>query len=554
MRFRPSLRAGGGCGQVRAVPLLCGVAVVSLVVPFASADAQTVERVDAEAVHYQPPVDGLIDDPFRPPPQPWMAGNRGIDYATAPGTPVRAAADGEVVFAGAVGGSLHVTVSHADGHRSSYAFLATVSVASGAPVVAGQVLGTTAGRFHFGIRDAQGTYLNPLAFVGAPAARLVPGGDDGAVAAAGDELTGLLRQFLLDGLGAAGGDVVPDLGAVLAALGHYGQALGAGGNSRAALAALVASVGEQGPCTDPATAVPSPPGRRIMVLVAGFGSSSGPMGVDAVDASSLGYAPDDVLRLSYRGGRTPPPTGTSGTGALRGLRVSDYSARDALGDLPTAAQHLVDLLADVAAAAPGVPIDVVAHSQGGVVARLALAGAGEERNLAAEVANLVTLGSPHHGADLATAGAALAGTWRGAAAFGLAEAAGLPVSGSSSAMAQLSETSAVSASPGGAGGGTTLPPGVRFTSVAARGDLVVPMPRTQAPGAATATVSLVGISAHDDLPGAPATTREIGLAVAGLPPTCRSRADSIADVVVGHSVAGAQDSLGAALLGLSLVP
>ncbi|MEZ5138666.1 MAG: hypothetical protein R2711_07815 [Acidimicrobiales bacterium] len=29
---------------------------------------------------YRPPTDGAVLDPFRPPPQPWLAGNRGIEY------------------------------------------------------------------------------------------------------------------------------------------------------------------------------------------------------------------------------------------------------------------------------------------------------------------------------------------------------------------------------------------------------------------------------------------------------------------------------------------
>src|SRR5205085_1070721 len=64
---------------------------------------------------YRPPVDASVVDPFRPPPQPWAAGNRGLDYATRPGQEVRAAADGEVVFAGAVADSLHVVLLHPDG-------------------------------------------------------------------------------------------------------------------------------------------------------------------------------------------------------------------------------------------------------------------------------------------------------------------------------------------------------------------------------------------------------------------------------------------------------
>jgi len=68
---------------------------------------------------YQPPVAAPVADPFRPPASPYGAGNRGIDYATAPNTEVKAAANGEVVFAGQVGGTLHVVVLNGDGIRTS---------------------------------------------------------------------------------------------------------------------------------------------------------------------------------------------------------------------------------------------------------------------------------------------------------------------------------------------------------------------------------------------------------------------------------------------------
>src|SRR5690606_15805213 len=112
-----------------------------------------------------------------------------------------------------------------------------------------------------------------------------------------------------------------------------------------------------------------PPERRILVLVGGFGSTSDSAAVDRVDAAGLGYAEGDVLRFSYGGGRTPEP---SPSGALAGIPVRRYDRADSQGDLLSAAGELRALLAEVAAAEPGVPIDVVAHSQGGVVTRLAL--------------------------------------------------------------------------------------------------------------------------------------------------------------------------------------
>lgn len=39
-------------------------------------------------VTYRPPVDAPVVDAFRPPPENWNAGNRGIEYAARPGTSV----------------------------------------------------------------------------------------------------------------------------------------------------------------------------------------------------------------------------------------------------------------------------------------------------------------------------------------------------------------------------------------------------------------------------------------------------------------------------------
>ena len=91
---------------------------------------------------YTPPVDGTIVDHFRPPACRWCPGNRGIDYATQPGDPVRASGAGVVTFAGPIGADLYVTIEHRDGLRTSYAYLATISVTEGKFVSQGAVVGT----------------------------------------------------------------------------------------------------------------------------------------------------------------------------------------------------------------------------------------------------------------------------------------------------------------------------------------------------------------------------------------------------------------------------
>jgi len=114
---------------------------------------------------HRPPVDAPIVDHFRPPASPYGPGNRGIDYATAEGSLVRASADGEVVLAGQVGGRLHVVVRHDDGVRTSYSFLAAVSVHRGQQVRAGDEVGTAGPTLHFGARRGE-AYIDPLTLFG----------------------------------------------------------------------------------------------------------------------------------------------------------------------------------------------------------------------------------------------------------------------------------------------------------------------------------------------------------------------------------------------------
>jgi len=141
--------------------------------------AAVVPTADAAAV-YRPPVDAPVVDGFALPNGPYRAGNRGLEYATVPGTPVRAIGDGLVVFAGPVAGNRAVTVLHPDGLRSSYSYLAEVIVPVGVHVIIGQTLGTAGERLHLGVRSG-GTYLDPAGLFTTTGVRLVPveGGPDG---------------------------------------------------------------------------------------------------------------------------------------------------------------------------------------------------------------------------------------------------------------------------------------------------------------------------------------------------------------------------------------
>lgn len=104
--------------------------------------------------------------------------HEGIDYRVAPGTAVRAARSGKVLFAGfstAYTSRIDkkdkhrlVIVRHADGTSSRYVHLKSILVKPQQPVQAGTTLGTasesdewTEPVLHFEIRDAVGRALDP---------------------------------------------------------------------------------------------------------------------------------------------------------------------------------------------------------------------------------------------------------------------------------------------------------------------------------------------------------------------------------------------------------
>ncbi|MEV1328909.1 peptidoglycan DD-metalloendopeptidase family protein [Micromonospora costi] len=129
------------------------------------------------------PVDGSprLVRRFDPPPQPWLAGHRGVDLAAVPGAPVRAAGPGTVLFAGMVAGRPVVTVGHAGGLRTTYEPVQP-SVTGGAPVSAGAPLGVllpahpscpAAACLHWGLRRGE-EYLDPLTLLGLGRVRLFP--------------------------------------------------------------------------------------------------------------------------------------------------------------------------------------------------------------------------------------------------------------------------------------------------------------------------------------------------------------------------------------------
>ena len=141
--------------------------------PSASPQTALGEEAAESSVVYLPPVDAEVIDSFRAPAHVGAPGNRGLEYDPEPGLPVRASAEGEVVFAGSVAHNRFVTVLHRDGLRTAYGYLGWIAVEEGNWVTPGQLLGTTSERFFFSVRH-EDRYLDPAWVLTAGRVRLVP--------------------------------------------------------------------------------------------------------------------------------------------------------------------------------------------------------------------------------------------------------------------------------------------------------------------------------------------------------------------------------------------
>ncbi len=122
--------------------------------------------------------------------------HKGVDFGAGWGTPIHAAADGQVTRAGWAGGyGRQVRIAHGGGMATSYSHMSRMAVESGAFVRQGQLIGyvgssglSTGPHLHYEVLE-DGRPVNPLSvrFAGAPAA------DPAMMAAVKARLKALLR-------------------------------------------------------------------------------------------------------------------------------------------------------------------------------------------------------------------------------------------------------------------------------------------------------------------------------------------------------------------------
>jgi murein DD-endopeptidase MepM/ murein hydrolase activator NlpD len=127
------------------------------------------------------PVPHHVERGFDPPPQPWLAGHRGVDLAGTAGEPVFAAGAGVVWFAGRIAHVPVLSIRHPDGLLTTYQPVRS-PLHAGDPVDAGQRIGrlvdvgshcAPAACLHWGLRHGA-DYLDPLALLHLNPVRLLP--------------------------------------------------------------------------------------------------------------------------------------------------------------------------------------------------------------------------------------------------------------------------------------------------------------------------------------------------------------------------------------------
>ncbi len=472
------------------------------------------------------PVDAPVVDPFRPPATRFGAGNRGLEYGAPAGSSVAAVDDGLVAFVGFVGTKRYVVIEHGSGLRSTYAFLSSSHVVRGQRVAQGQLVATAGAGFHLTARLGS-EYVDPaLLFAGAE-----------------------ISLHLIDG--------VPAPTAGLSADARRGDAIAAFWQSASELspnslfADMAHGVGSWSEldCTSADVAVGPVGAGRIAVQVGGLGSSSGEASIGDLDLGGLGYDHASVVSFSYAGGCTTTPFGETAREAAtprddwlgNSLDTSDYSPEDTYQDVYQSAERLADLVDAIAEQQPGTPIDIAAHSLGGVVTRLALEVLAARHPAGVPVDVVLTVGSPHQGADLGTTSLSvnesdiLAGVAAAVSGGGQGQL-------EADSVRQIAEAGVDHLAPPGA-----PVDGVRVVAIAGSTDVIVPAEAAIWDGAVNSIVDtgVLGAStAHSDLPGRPEVARELGLAVAGMGQRCVGLRSVLAAAAKASVVDAAENAAG----------
>ncbi|TAL87973.1 MAG: LysM peptidoglycan-binding domain-containing protein [Candidimonas sp.] len=165
LRVGQTLRLGGSGGSAPALSSTPVATPVPVAPPAAAETTSTEKANDAGLIQWGWPASGRIIQGFN-------SNTKGIDISGAPGEPVRAAADGKVMYAGngVRGLGNLILLGHSNGFITAYAHNQTLLVKTGQQVHRGAKIAligqtdTTSPRLHFEIRR-RGTPVNPLSYL-----------------------------------------------------------------------------------------------------------------------------------------------------------------------------------------------------------------------------------------------------------------------------------------------------------------------------------------------------------------------------------------------------
>jgi hypothetical protein len=542
---------------------LCSfVCVCALVGASAGAAWGVPDPPDGRDAAWRRPVAGGVARAFEPPRSRYGPGHLGVDFLAAPGTPVGAAGPGEVSFAGTVGGSLHVVVAHAGGLRTSYSFLAGVAVRRGQTVRAGTTLGTSGGTganhgrdvVHFGLRSGD-TYVDPMLLFGAVdlarVVHLAPTAEPFGYSVA-EERRGLLAGLqggvsrvagyaaaALDGALDLAPEVEDALVAALTPAAELGELLADRSTERlrrtlaglppttalglAIAAGLVLRTywHERRDCDPDAPPADGSGGSgHRALLVAGIDSrlEAGSRSLD-LPVERLGYRTDEVASFSYAADGGP------------------YEREDTYAPLLVSSQRLGAQLRDAQRRHPGREVDLIAHSQGGVVVLAFLKLVYDPGDPSyPPLGRVVTLSSPLAGAPLATLAGAIrelpvVGEAGADAVDALPDAVPLPEL-DSPAVVDLAEQSTLmdrlAAAP--------LPESVQLTTIGSLFDYVVPADRATAEGARHVIVDAGAIDPHGAVLVDDDALRVVRAAIESRPVPCPSLRDVVRSSLIPPAI------------------
>jgi hypothetical protein len=243
--------------------------------------------------------------------------------------------------------------------------------------------------------------------------------------------------------------------------------------------------------------------------VAGIGSkTAGGLAAELYEygPERLGYKPAKLYWFSYRG--------------IRGPHLHEpYRRADTYGHLEVAVRRLMAL----ARKYPGVDVDLFAHSQGGVVARLFLESQAAAWNpRLPRVAHLVTFASPNQGAPLAGVADELRASSAGRSVLDAVSRwsrSGAPIPDPlTPAVAELAPGSSVMS----ALARQDVAYGTQILTLASPFDVVVPADRARIPGKLNRVVPSNGLDAHAAIVRSEPARRIEYSFLRGGPVACRS--------------------------------